>query len=205
MEEIDALRTLADSALAGRSGVRLFGQGELEKLLSAEGGLGRLAADELGQAARPVRAIMFDKTDHANWVVGWHQDRTIAVRARADLAGYGPWSLKAGVVHVEPPFDVIARMVTLRAHLDDCDSDNAPLLIVPGSHRLGRIPAEDMEAVAFRYGYVAGLAKAGDVWLYATSIVHASERASAPRRRRVLQVDYSSAELPPPLQWLGIA
>ena len=38
----------------------------------------------------------------------------------------------------------------------------------------------------------------------ATSIVHASERAQNPRRRRVLQVDYASEALPGGLQWLGV-
>src|SRR5262249_19581823 len=41
---------------------------------------------------RLVRAILFDKTPERNWLVPWHQDRTVAVRARADLPGWGPWS-----------------------------------------------------------------------------------------------------------------
>ncbi|HEV8390676.1 MAG TPA: phytanoyl-CoA dioxygenase, partial [Dongiaceae bacterium] len=86
----------------------------------------------MGAAARPVRAVLFDKNADANWSAGWHQDRTIAVRARLETEGYGPWSVKGGAVHVEPPFDILRGMVTMRAHLDDCDEDNAPLLIAPG-------------------------------------------------------------------------
>jgi hypothetical protein len=41
-------------------------------------------------------------------------------------------------------------------------------------------------------------------WLYATPIVHASLPAGQPRRRRVLQVDYSADVLPHPLAWRGI-
>ena len=72
-----------------------------------------------GPATKPVRAVLFDKTEDANWSVAWHQDRTIAVRERREVANYGPWSVKDGATHVEPPFEMMRGMVTLRAHLDD--------------------------------------------------------------------------------------
>ena len=49
-----------------------------------------------------VRAIVFDKTTNANWGVAWHQDKTIAVSHKLDRHGWGPWSLKDGVHHVQP-------------------------------------------------------------------------------------------------------
>jgi ectoine hydroxylase-related dioxygenase (phytanoyl-CoA dioxygenase family) len=107
--------------------------------------------------------------------------------------------------HVEPPFDILAGMVTLRIHLDDCDAENAPLLIAPGSHRLSRVPARDTADHAERIGRMACLAVAGDIWLYATPILHASEKARSPARRRVVQIDYAAAELPGGLEWLGLA
>jgi hypothetical protein len=57
----------------------------------------------LGQESFAVRGILFNKTPDANWKVVWHQDRTIAVRERKNVAGFGPWSIKAGVQHVQPP------------------------------------------------------------------------------------------------------
>lgn len=83
-------------------------------------------------AARPVRAILFDKTESTNWRLAWHQDRTVAVKSRVDAAGFGPWSRKDGMLHVAPPFEVLAGMVTLRLHLDPVSATNAPLLIAPG-------------------------------------------------------------------------
>ena len=183
----------------------MFDRAEVSAVLGPGGSIGRCAAAILGAAARPVWAILFDKTADNNWSVAWHQDRTIAVRARHELPGFGPWSVKAGVVHVEPPFEVIENMITIRAHLDDCADDNAPLLVVPGSHRLGRVATGETASVAHAHGHAACLAAAGDLWIYATSIVHASERARKPGRRRVLQVDYASDELPGGLQWLGVA
>jgi len=203
--EITRLLAYGDPLLNGKSGVRIFGGGVAEIILSPDGTLSRIAEGVLGAGARPVRALLFDKTAEANWAVGWHQDRTIAVRDRHDVADFGPWSRKDGALHVEPPFEILRDMITLRAHLDDCDAENAPLLIVPGSHKLGRVPVAEVPTVPDRLGLAVCLAECRDVWVYATAIVHGSRRAHRPRRRRVLQVDYAAHALPAGLQWLGIA
>jgi hypothetical protein len=106
--------------------------------------------------------------------------------------------------HVEPPPAVQAAMVTLRVHLDAVDQANAPLLVAPGSHRLGRIAQADIAGVVQCCGAVSCIATRGDVWAYSTPILHASEASTRPRRRRVLQVDYASEELPGKLRWLCI-
>lgn len=189
---------------AERAGVRLFAIAPLRPFLEPAGTVGAIAASVLGQSCRPVRAILFDKTSGANWALAWHQDRVIAVAGRVDVEGFGPWTRKHGALHVAPPFELLARMLTLRLHLDDVPSTNAPLLIAPGSHRLGRIAEADVRAVVERCGVVACTAVAGDVWLYATPILHSSEAATDASRRRVLQVDYAIDELPGGLQWLGV-
>jgi hypothetical protein len=79
------------------------------------------------------RPASVDATCHQS-LVPWHQDRTIVVRERIKVDGFGPWSIKDGLLHVAPPYDMLARMVTLRVHLDAVPESNAPLLIVPGSH-----------------------------------------------------------------------
>lgn len=120
------------------------------------------------------------------------------------MPGYGPWTIKAGMHHVEPPAALQSDMLTMRVHLDPVPETNAPLLIAPGSHRLGRIAEAEIEDIVARCGVVPCLADAGDVWLYATPIVHASNRATIPARRRVLQVDFAATELPGALRWLGV-
>lgn len=170
----------------------------------ADGAIGSIAATILGPNARPVRAVLFDKSEATNWALGWHQDRTICVRVRIDTDGFGPWTVKAGRHHVEPSFALMAGMVTLRVHLDPVGAGNAPLLVAPGSHRAGRVPVDTIPAVVRDHGVRACLAAAGDVWLYATPILHASDAAVRPTRRRVLQVDFSAASLPNGLAWLGV-
>ncbi|GLS19545.1 hypothetical protein GCM10007874_25620 [Labrys miyagiensis] len=123
---------------------------------------------------------------------------------RREVEGFGPWSIKNGMQHVAPPIDILAGIVTLRAHLDAVPATNAPLLVAPGSHRRGRIAESEVPRVVAECGSVACLAGRGDVWLYATPILHASEAASQPRRRRVLQVDFAAVGLPGGLRWLGV-
>ena len=202
--DLDHLKTaLADEA-KDRAGVRLYGSAQLRPFLDHSGPVGRIAASVLGPACLPVRAIFFDKTAEANWSVAWHQDRTIAVEQRMHVSGFGPWSVKSGMVHVEPPFELLARMVTLRVHLDRVPEINAPLLIAPASHNRGRIPESSVLELVEQCGVVQCLAEAGDVWMYSTPILHASDAAVEPKHRRVLQVDYALGQLPGGLHWLGV-
>jgi len=197
-----------DEAIAdlpsNKAGVRIHELAALRPFMELSSTIGRIAASVQGPDSRPVRAILFDKTIQTNWSLGWHQDRTIAVRRRLDVDGYGPWTVKDGHIHVEPPFEILSAMVTIRAHLDDVPMTNAPLLISPGSHVLGRIATTELGNVIQRCGVFACLANAGDIWLYATPILHASDAATEPRSRRVLQVDFSAALLPGGLGWSGV-
>lgn len=197
------LHALAASLPPRAGGTRLHGYAALPDLLQ-RGAIHAIAAGYLGPAARPVRAIMFDKTACANWSLGWHQDRTIAVRTKREVDGFGPWTVKQGILHVAPPFAVIESMVTLRIHLDDVPADNAPLLVAPRSHQLGIVAEQAIAAAVARCGTATCLADEGDVWAYATPIIHASMASARGAHRRVLQVDYAASELPGGLTWLGI-
>ncbi len=199
-DDMTALGEQLDAVLRGRPGSRLT-SGAWTCVLPR---LTKIAAELIGVTAFPVCAIAFDKTSEANWAVAWHQDRTIAVRERVETAGFGPWSTKDGTVHVMPPVSVLESMITLRLHLDACGDDNAPLKVALGTHRLGVIPADRAAAEAQAYPQLSCHADVGDVWAYATLILHASERSRTVARRRVLQVDYAAEALPIGLQWRGI-
>lgn len=182
-------------------GTRLARLGPLAAHLAPPGTIATLAARLRGDRVKPVRAIAFDKSPTANWALGWHQDRTINVAARAEVEGFGPWTVKQGSPHVEPPFALIETMLTLRIHLDAVTPQNAPLEIALGSHRRGYIAEPQVAQVIEESRVIACLAKPGDVWAYATPILHASRRSTTAASRRVLQVDYSAESLPAPLAW----
>lgn len=197
------LRSILRGMPQQRAGVRLYQIAGLNRHIASDGALGRIATSVLGASSRPVRAILFNKMAGANWALGWHQDRTICVRSRLVVSGFGPWTVKDGVDHVSPPFELLSRMMTMRVHLDDVPIDNAPLMVALGSHR-EQARAADVSEIVTRHPVHACVAKAGDVWIYATPILHASPVASILKRRRVLQIDYSADDLPAGLEWFGI-
>jgi len=202
-EAIDQIRLHFDAINSGCAGSRQFDLPEMIKGLIGPGGsLGALATKQAEQAATPVRVLLFDKTPASNWAVSWHQDRTIAVKQRANVAGYGPWSVKGGVVHVEPPVAILQDMLTLRVFVDDCGEDNGPLEIVVGSHRHGRLPATDLDDAVERGAVFVACGRAGDVLVMKMLAVHSSKRAVSPSHRRVLHIDYTTIGLPAPLEWM---
>jgi hypothetical protein len=147
-----------------------------------------------------VRALLFDKTAEANWALGWHQDTTVAVRERRDVAGFGPWTVKGGVPHAVAPADLLARMVTLRVHLDECGAEAGPLRVKPGSHLHGRLTNDDLERWAGADA-VECTASRGDVLVFSPLLLHGSASSTGAAHRRVLQLEYSSDLLPGGLEW----
>src|SRR5687767_8321808 len=101
----------------------------------------------IGRELVAVKATLFDKTPQANWRVQWHQDRVIAVRERLAVPGFGPWTSKAGALHVEAPATVLSQMLAVRIHLDECGPDNGPLRVIAGSHQHGILSDHDLTAV----------------------------------------------------------
>ncbi len=98
-------------------------------------------------------------------------------------------------------------MLTLRVHLDDMPDDDAPLLIAPARTGWAGSPGGGGgggRATVARCGTIRCVAAAGDIWCYATAILHASAAAHGHRRRRVSQVDYAADALPAGLKWPGI-
>lgn len=155
----------------------------------------------LGDRARPVRGLYFDKTPEANWRVPWHQDITLAVRERREIEGFGPWSVKDGIVHVQPPEVILENMVTLRLHLDECPEANGALRVLPGSHRYGRLDAEAIARMRQTGDGIVCEADAGDIIAMRPLTLHASSPASVPGHRRVFHIEYAAQKNPAPLEW----
>ena len=155
----------------------------------------------LGPAAFPVRGILFDKTAVANWKVTWHQDLTIAVMQRVEAPGYGPWSEKASVVHVQPPVEVLERMLVVRLHLDASGPNNGPLRVLAGSHRAGKLRDSEIPSWSSRIAEQVCLVPRGGALLMRPLLLHASSPALEPTRRRVIHIEYAGCHLAPGLEW----
>ncbi|RZL07990.1 MAG: phytanoyl-CoA dioxygenase, partial [Hymenobacter sp.] len=146
-----------------------------------------------------TKAIYFDKPAGSNWLVAWHQDLMINVDRRADLPGFGPWTTKAGWVAVQPPVAVLENTITIRLHLDACDATNGALKVVPGSHLGGVVLAETIASHTATATVCA--VPAGGAMLMKPLLLHASNRSTSARPRRVIHLEFSAAELPAGLAW----
>jgi Phytanoyl-CoA dioxygenase (PhyH) len=202
----------------------VIGDDEQRKLLSSLGpvsGAGRrglLALPAVAELARsplllnlvrphlpsepfPVRAIYFDKSSDTNWLVPWHQDLTLALRASAEVPGFGPWSTKDGIPHVQPPVALLEQMLAVRLHLDDADESNGALRVLPGSHHLGRLSPERIQELRSQQSDFLCAVSAGDALLMRPLLLHASSRSTSTRHRRVLHIEYAAFTLPNELNW----
>lgn len=202
IEEVERLRELIADGESGhdRSACIRNVAGKIPEIshLANSSGIRRLLPDPEMQL---VRSLLFDKTPESNWPVAWHQDLTIAVQERMDSFGFGPWSVKQGVPHVQPPIEILMEMVTLRIHLDDTPAENGALLVLPGSHRCGILDGSQIETYREESNHCLECA-AGDVILMRPLLLHSSGRSLTPSHRRVLHFEYASPDaLPYPLAW----
>lgn len=162
-----------------------------------------IAEAVLGPAAFVVRGILFDKTPDANWKVTWHQDLTIAVKERCEAPGCRAWSDKAGIPHVQPPTDILQRMLAVRVHLDDCGPESGPLQVIPGSHRSGRLDAAEVSSWRATSRPALCTTGRGGAVLMRPLLLHASSPAEVPEHRRVVHLEFAAEELPHGIRWHG--
>ncbi len=146
-----------------------------------------------------MKSIYFDKPPQSNWFVAWHQDLTISVGEKADVPGFGPWTVKQEQYAVQPPLEILQQNFTLRIHLDDTNSDNGALRVVPGSHAKGVYRPETIDWAVERE-YSCELRRGG-VMIMRPLLLHASNRTVNEARRRVIHIECSKATLPSPLHW----
>ncbi len=160
-----------------------------------------LAESVLGPGCVAVRGLLFDKTPDSNWKVPWHQDLTVALRDQSDAGGFGPWSVKGGVVHAHAPLAVLESMLAVRVHLDDCGPENGPVRLLSGTHTLGKLSGAEIDRLAADRPAELGIAGAGAVLAFRPLTLHASSAATCPGRRRVVHLEFAGCELPAGLGW----
>jgi ectoine hydroxylase-related dioxygenase (phytanoyl-CoA dioxygenase family) len=202
--EIDELADSLDAYAnthKGRGGVRNLLDHPKIRGLANSAAVRSVVESVLGPDALAVRGILFDKTEGANWKVPWHQDVTIAVKERIETSGYGPWSVKSAVLHVQPPPSVLEKMISLRVHLDDCPGENGALRVIPGSHRAGKLDERVVQWTAEKSVPVVCAMKRRGLLLMRPLLIHASSASTVPGRRRVIHLDYAATVLPDGMGW----
>ena len=151
-----------------------------------------IAREFVGATAVPFRATLFDKSPGANWLVVWHQDTALPLRARIEHGHWGPWSTKAGVLYAHAPAWALDRIVALRVSLDDSAMTNGPLRVLPDTHRGGVYSDDQIEQLARSTAPVDCVAPSGGVVAMRPLTIHASSKSTDGQPRRVLHIEYTA-------------
>jgi ectoine hydroxylase-related dioxygenase (phytanoyl-CoA dioxygenase family) len=148
-----------------------------------------------------VQCTLFEKSPGRNWLVSIHQDLSIPVKERVPHDELIGWSMKEGVLFVQPPAGVLESLTAVRLHLDDCGSGTGGLRVVPGSHVFGRIGPERAAEIRAERGEVEPTVNRGDVLAMRPLVLHASSKARISALRRVLHFVFGPPTLPFGLSW----
>lgn len=185
---LNALSAMVD---IDRAGVRNLMSIEVVAETANDVWLLALVKELAGQNLIPYKAILFNKTGKANWLVAWHQDTALPLEQDVMADGWGPSSVKDGVAFSHAPAKVLNEILALRIHLDPSTSTNGPLRVIPGSHR-DRISDD----VAFRELVDKGprvevTVDRGGVIAMRPLLIHASSKCLRDEPRRVLHIEYA--------------
>ncbi|WP_420572250.1 phytanoyl-CoA dioxygenase family protein [Kordia sp.] len=146
-----------------------------------------------------TKAIYFNKPSESNWFVAYHQDLSISVDRKQEVSGYTNWTFKKGQYGVQPPIDILEDIVTIRIHLNTTEKENGALKVIPTSHCKGIYRPETIDWTT-ETEHVCEVKK-GSVMLMKPLTLHASERTTNGKQRRVLHLEFSSKKLAKHLQW----
>ena len=103
--------------------------------------------------------------------------------------------MKGGVPHVRPPAEVLARMLAVRVHLDDCGGQDGRLRVLPGSHRHGLLKDAGILGWPKEAAFTCAVRR-GDAILMRPLLLHASSAAAEPAGRRVIHIEFAADERP---------
>jgi ectoine hydroxylase-related dioxygenase (phytanoyl-CoA dioxygenase family) len=155
--------------------------------------LKELAEAWLGTSVVPFRATLFEKSGTTNWLIPWHQDTALPLVGRFEMAGWGPWSEKAGASYAHAPAWALSRVIALRVHLDASDADNGPLRVIPGSHLAGVLSDQTVLEFVAANKPVECCVPQGGVIAMRPLLIHSSSKARSAKSRRVLHIEYADS------------
>lgn len=144
----------------------------------------------LASNSSAVQCTYFEKSIDKNWLVALHRDLFIPVKEKVNSTNWTGWSVKEGINFARPPKEVLDSLIAVRVHLEDNDSDNGPLEVIPGSHIETNIDEPRS----------ACLAPKGGALVVHPLILHVSSKIKV-GKRRVLHFLYGPNSLPNSVEW----
>jgi ectoine hydroxylase-related dioxygenase (phytanoyl-CoA dioxygenase family) len=194
-QEIGNLSYALDKCQAARSraGIRHLLSDSSILAFANDRRLIELSSELVGAGTVPFRATLFDKSPKANWKVTWHQDTALPLTEKKDISGWGPWSVKEGVIYAHATTNALNQIIALRIHLDHSTARNGPLRVIPASHRSGVLIDDAVAVIASQQKFVECLAPKGTVLAMKPLLIHSSSKSMDDSPRRVLHIEYTSS------------
>lgn len=171
---------------------------QVKQLLFADG-LTKIITELFGNNYFIAKSIYFDKPEESNWFVAYHQDLTISVDRKLQVPGYGPWTIKHNQFAVQPPLSILQDNFTVRIHLDNTDEHNGALKVIKGS-QLKQVYRPETIDWTTEIERVCPVNKGG-IMIMRPLLLHASNRTTNNKKRRVIHIEFSKAQLPAGLHW----
>ena len=165
-----------------------------DELVQAEGDQAGLEAHQEAGTARLANLVDKDPLFDLCWnnprqlsaiahVLQWQQEKVFSLNGRSALAGQGHQKLHVDWASAVAPGDYqIANSIWM---LDDFTAENGATRVVPGSHRRGRLPQDDLtDPSAPHPDEILVLGTAGTCVVFNSHLWHGGtlNRSSAPRR-----------------------
>jgi len=134
----------------------------------------------------PVQCTLFQKKDDTNWLVSWHQDRSIPQTQMIQTNSEVTVRKKGSLTLLQPQKEVLEKVVAIRLHLDDCSTSNGPLRVIPRSHHRGILCKEAISELKETEKAIEVVAEKGSVLVMKPLLLHASSKSVSGKPRRVL-------------------
>ena len=138
-----------------------------------------------------VQCNYFSKSIQKNWYVTMHRDLSIPIKNKINSRQWSGWSEKEGVLYAQPPKRVLAEMLAVRLHLEDNNSENGALEVVPGSHKSDKLKIEKRSL---------GVVSQGGALIMRPLLLHSSTKLKS-GKRRVIHFVFGPKNLPNNMQW----
>jgi len=140
----------------------------------------------------PVQCTIFQKTIGSNWLVPWHQDRSLPTTCAATQRYLTKTRIKEDIELYQPNSQTLDEVISVRVHLDPCLDENGPLQIIPGTHKLGCLTSESIASYREEKEKLAILCDKGAALIMKPLLIHKSSKSKSPTPRRVLHFVYAN-------------
>ena len=161
--------------------------------------LQKVISELFGKNYFVIKSIYFDKPETSNWYVSYHQDLTISVDKKIELDNFKFWTTKQNQFAVQPPIEILENIYTIRIHLDDTDENNGALKVIEKSHLKKIYRPENIDWQT--ENETTCNVKKGGLMIMKPLILHSSSRTTNNKKRRVIHIEFSDANLPNGLNW----